>query len=249
MLRAFGDGNLFGEAYGEGPVQVVWLHGWARRGADFAAAAGTLATRGVASVAFDLPGFGATPPPATPGGARQYAELLAPAIAQLTDGPVVLVGHSFGGRVATVLAATRPELVRALVLTGVPLIRRSGPSRSPLRYRVVRWLHGRGVLGDDRMEAARQRYGSTDYRNASGIVRDVLVISVNESYEDELAMLRVPVSMVWGADDTEVPVEVARLAQVSMDTTPSLRVVPGVGHMLPLEDPASLVECVLAVMS
>ena len=35
----------------------------------------------------------------------------------------VLVGHSFGGRVAVRLAATNPELVRGLVLTGVPLLR------------------------------------------------------------------------------------------------------------------------------
>ena len=61
VLRAYGDGTLFGEPYGEGPVRVVFLHGWARRGADFAACATELAGRGVASVTLDLPGFGSSP--------------------------------------------------------------------------------------------------------------------------------------------------------------------------------------------
>ena len=36
--------------------------------------------------------------------------------ALLDDGPTVVVGHSFGGAVALNLAATRPDLVSALVL-------------------------------------------------------------------------------------------------------------------------------------
>ena len=112
MLRAYGDGNLFGEPYGVGPVRVVWLHGWARRAHDFAAAATRLTEDGASSVALDLPGFGSSPAPAVAGGARHYATLVAPALADLADGPVVLVGHSFGGLVATVIAADHPELVR-----------------------------------------------------------------------------------------------------------------------------------------
>jgi pimeloyl-ACP methyl ester carboxylesterase len=244
VLRAYGDGNLFGEPYGEGPIRVVWLHGWARRGQDFAPAASQLASAGVASVAFDLPGFGSSPAPASSGGARHYAELLVPALRGLGDEPLVLVGHSFGGRVATVIAATDPELVRALVLTGVPLIRTSATAKSPLAYRLVRWLHGRGLLGDRRLEAARQKYGSPDYRRASGVIRDVLVTTVNESYEDELRRLRAPVAMVWGALDGEVPVDVARRAATMVASPHTLRVVEGVGHLLPTEAPGELVDTV-----
>ncbi len=244
MLRAYGDGNLFGEPYGEGPVRVVWLHGWGRRGQDFAAAASELAESGVASVALDLPGFGSSPLPGAAGGARLYAQLLAPALSQLAEQPLVLVGHSFGGRIAVVLGADHPELVRALVLTGSPLLRRQGASRSPWRYRSVRWLHAHGVVSERQMEAARQRYGSADYRNASGLLRDVLVASVNESYEDELARLRVPVTMVWGEGDVDVPVDVATRVGAMLKDPPTLRVLKGIGHLVPVEAPADLVASV-----
>jgi len=247
VLRAYGDGSLFGEPYGEGPVRVIWLHGWARRGQDFAAAANELARRGVASVALDLPGFGASPAPSSAGGARRYAELVMPVLREIGDGPFVLVGHSFGGTVACVLAADHPEFVRSLVLTGAPLLRSPSSSSSPKIYRVLRWLHARGVVRDARMETARQKYGSSDYRQAAGVMRDVLVISVNESYEDELARLDVPVTLLWGEEDREVPLDVATRASALLSTTHTLQSLQGIGHLLPCEAPDELANVVGAL--
>jgi len=233
-----------GEPFGEGPVQVVFLHGWARRGADFAPSARELASRGVASVALDLPGFGSTPVPSEPGGARHYAALVAPALAALADRPLVLVGHSFGGRIATVLAADRPELVRALVLTGVPLVRLAAPVRPPWRFRALRSAHARGWVGEARMERARQRYGSSDYRNSSGVMRAVLVANVNEGYEDELSRIVAPVAMVWGELDQVAPLSVATRSSALLTSPHTLHVVEGVGHFVPTEAPAEIVRAV-----
>jgi pimeloyl-ACP methyl ester carboxylesterase len=248
VLRAYGDGTIFGEPYGRGEVRIVWLHGWARRGKDFTAAATDLALRGVASVALDLPGFGASPVPAEAGGARHYADLVMPALEEIGAGPFVLVGHSFGGTVACVVAARHPELVRSLVLTGAPLLRTPSSRRSPATYRLVRWLHARGLVGATRMEAARQKYGSRDYRNAEGVMRDVLVASVNESYEEELDRLKVPVTLLWGDEDREVPLEVATRASTRLGVTHTLQSLPGVGHLLPSEAPEELANVVGALV-
>jgi len=248
VLRAYGDGIIFGEPYGQGPVRIIWLHGWARRGQDFAGSATELARRGVASVALDLPGFGASPPPDASGGARHYAELVTPVLKAIGEGPFVLVGHSFGGTVACVVAANHPALVRALVLTGAPLLRTTSPRKSPQAYRTLRWLHVHGLVSDERMEAARQRYGSRDYRHATGVMREVLVASVNESYEDELARLDVPVTLLWGEEDREVPLDVATRAGVLLGTAPSLQSLHGIGHLLPTEAPGALANVVGALI-
>ncbi len=249
MLRAYGDGNLFGEPYGEGPVRVVWLHGWARRGQDFVGSAETLAREGVAAVALDLPGFGSSPEPDVVGGARHYAELLAPALREIGSEPLVLVGHSLGGRVAVSLAAAHPDLVTALVLTGVPLIRQASARRPPRPYVLIRWLHGRGLIGEQRMEEARQRYGSSDYRNARGVMRDVLVVTVNESYEDELARIKCPVTLLWGDADDVTPMSVATQAESLIVIPHTLRVLAGVGHLVPTSAPQELAHVVLEVLA
>jgi pimeloyl-ACP methyl ester carboxylesterase len=227
---------------------VVWLHGWARQAQDFSAAANALAERGISSVALDLPGFGVSPAPDVAGGARHYAELITPVLREISHEPVVLVGHSFGGRVAVVLASEHPELVKSLVLTGAPLLRSSSPSRAPFAYRAVRWLAQRHLVGEARLERARQRYGSSDYRRARGIVRDVLVATVNESYEPELANLEMPVAFVWGEGDEEAPYTVAERAAALVPGPTTLRSIPGVGHMVPLEAPDELADAAEKVL-
>jgi pimeloyl-ACP methyl ester carboxylesterase len=227
MLQAFAAGRLFGTAFGPGRPWVLALHGWRRDHQDF-----TATLDGVDAVAVDLPGFGATPPPPEGWGSADYAAAVEPVLDEL-GAPLVVLGHSFGGRVALHLAARSPEKVSALVLTGVPLIRKPGATKSPLSFRMTKALHQRGLVGDARMEALRQKHGSADYRAAQGVMRDVFVRVVNESYEDQLAAVRCPVELVWGDDDTEAPIAVAeQAAGLLADAT--LTRLPGAGHMTPL---------------
>lgn len=242
MLRALAEGELFGEVWGAVPSRVVALHGWRRSHADFSAALGPGAADGpLSTVAPDLPGFGATPAPSQVWGSTDYAAAVARLIEAVDGplGPVVVVGHSLGGRVAVALASSRPKLVRGMLLTGAPLLRSGASSRSPARFRLARTLNRMGLLGDDRMELARRRHGSPDYRLAEGVMRQVLVKLVNEDYTAMLESLRCPVELVWGEQDSEAPVAVARGICERVPQA-SLTVCPGVGHLTPLECPHEL---------
>lgn len=92
------------------------------------------------------------------------------------------MGHSFGARVAVHLAGSHPGKISGMLLTGAPLfpLEASGP-RVARAYRLVRGLHRVGLLSEERIEAARRRPGSSDYRAAEGAMRDVLVKSVAET--------------------------------------------------------------------
>jgi pimeloyl-ACP methyl ester carboxylesterase len=225
LLKSFCEGRLFAEQIGTVPADVVGLHGWARTREDL-----TGVLTGFNAVAFDLPGFGASPEPTRAWGSEDYAELIAEAVATLGK-PQVVLGHSFGGRIAVKLAASRPELVSGLVLTGVPLFQRE--SSPALPYRAVRWAHKRKLVPEKLMERMRQRYGSRDYRRAQGTMRSVLVKVVNEKYEDDLTQIKCPVELVWGQDDTAAPPEFAERACTILGDA-HLQVIEHVGHMTPL---------------
>ena len=70
----------------------------------------------------DLRGRGRSNRLPGPYGMGTHADDCAAVVRALSDEPVVVVGHSMGGFVATVLAARHPDLVRALVLVdgGLP---------------------------------------------------------------------------------------------------------------------------------
>jgi pimeloyl-ACP methyl ester carboxylesterase len=190
----------------------------------------------------DLPGFGATPPPESVIGAREYARLLLPVLDEFNQ-PPLLVGHSFGGRVAVCLAAEHPDRIRGTLVTGAPLLRLGPGKNPPPTYKLARLLNRYGVVSNTAFEAMKRKRGSPDYRAATGVMRDILVTVVNEEYRDELSRIAGPIHFLWGADDREVPVAVAEEAAALVSRSggdATLEVVEEVGHMLPVQDPDSL---------
>jgi pimeloyl-ACP methyl ester carboxylesterase len=243
VLKSFAGGQLFGGTWGVEAPTVLALHGWQRTHHDFEAALDPGRHGGGPSVtALDLFGFGATPAPPETWGSPEYAARLVPLFEEpgvLAD-RIVLVGHSFGGRVAVHLATLVPDRIERVVLTGVPLLHRQGRrSRPAVAYRVARRLHRMGMVGEARMDVLRNKYGSPDYRAAQGVMRGVFVRMLDERYVDQMAAIDHPVDLLWGESDTEVPLEVAVRAQ-EMFPSACLRTLPGIGHLTPTEAPESL---------
>jgi pimeloyl-ACP methyl ester carboxylesterase len=247
-LRSYLDGRVFAEvsnppitASPSGPL-MVGLHGWGRDHRDFSSVLG-----GYPHLLIDLPGFGVSPPPAAAWGAADYAACVAAVLEEHAAAtspeaqPPLVVGHSFGGRVAVCLAASRPDLARALVLCGVPLLRSPRDGKVGMSYRLGRKARQMGLLSERRFEAMRRARGSADYNAAIGVMRSVLVRVVNESYDAELAAIRCPVGLLWGGNDRAVPPSMVEKASQLLTVPTVADVVDGAGHDVHLEEPGRLV--------
>lgn len=206
------------------PTIVVGLHGWGRDRSDLE----DLLDLG-AAMTIDLPGHGGSPVPDAACGTREYADTVARALDERAVVGAVVVGHSFGGRVAVRLAAQRPDLVGAVLLSGTPLLRASGAGRPARAMRLAKRARSMRLISEARLDAVRYRHGSADYRAATGVMREVLVRVVNEDYRDDLASITQPMTMLWGCDDTAAAIHMARQAYALVADPVRFIEVPG-GH-------------------
>lgn len=98
-------------------IPVVFFHGQPGFGSDFDPVRRLLGSPFLV-MAPDRPGYGENPLPSTSmqANADWFAAQLEAASASHDIGPAILVGHSFGGGIAALLAAERPDLVAGVVL-------------------------------------------------------------------------------------------------------------------------------------
>ncbi len=150
----------------------------------------------------------------------------------------VWIGHSFGGRVGLQLAARHPGAIDALCLIATPgLPRRRSPwqrGRIAMRrsaFRLARLVTPEGPA----RERLRARLGSSDYRQASPLMRQVLVKAVTENLGDAARAIRVPVLLVYGDRDQDAPLDIGQ-GFASLIPQSRLVVLRGFGHLDILTD-------------
>ena len=129
--------RLFRRTVGEAGPDVVLLHGLLGQGKNLATAAAGLAARGYRVTMLDLPDHGRSPWT----GRLDHPALAAAVASELDDlAPVLLLGHSLGGKAAMQVALRRPELVRALVVVDIAPVDYADHSEHVVHLRVMRAL-------------------------------------------------------------------------------------------------------------
>jgi pimeloyl-ACP methyl ester carboxylesterase len=96
---------------------VVLLHGWGCDGNIFNYLKNEIAKQS-SVLTIDFPGHGQSDEPPEPWGVPEYTAQLNGLLRELQLTKINVVAHSFGGRVALELAASQPELIEKLVITG-----------------------------------------------------------------------------------------------------------------------------------
>lgn len=217
------------------PRHLVFLHGWGLT-RDSLRGIAILFQQTFRIHLIDLPGFGQAKGPPADWGTPQYADIVEQYLATHVRGPVVLVGHSFGGRVALRLAARRLPAVLGVVLLGVPGLPNRQWTRARLRRTGIRLLRRlliavKPLTGDAPLAWHTRRYGSKDYL-AAGDLRSILVRTVNEDLTDCARQSSCPFLLIYGTDDTETPPWLGFGYRALMPARATLDVLPHKDHHL-----------------
>lgn len=214
--------------YGSGS-DVVLLHGWGQNIAMMKPIGDRLQKNHRITI-LDFPGFGESEEPKTALTVYDYCEILEELLKKLKVKKPVIMGHSFGGRIA-IIYASRNEVER-VVLFGSPCIRKE--VKPSLKLRMLKTL--KKIPGINKLEGfAKNHMGSRDYKNASEVMKKILVNVVNEDLSECAKKINVPTLLIWGDRDTEAPVEDAKeLEKIIPDA--GLIVLPNSTHYAYLEN-------------
>ena len=187
--------------YGEGKDTIVLLHGWGQN-IEMMKPIGDRMSFNHKVLIVDLPGHGNSDEPDFAWTLYDYVEMLKELIEDLKLKNIVLIGHSFGGKISLLYASMYK--VDKVVVFGSPYKKKI--QKESLKLKTLKVL--KKVPGINKLEdVAKKHMGSTDYKNASKVMREVLVNHVNLDITEDVKKIRVPLLIIWGTNDQAVPIE------------------------------------------
>ena len=146
--------------------------------------------RRYALVCVDLPGFGASSQPARALGSEDYAEIMRAFIAAFGKQPAAIMGHSFGGKIAALLAP------RNLILLSSAGIIEPKPFAVRAKIAIFKILKRLGLAG------LWRAFASKDAAGMSKTMYETLKNVVNEDFRDIFSALSPQNALIfWGKDD------------------------------------------------
>ena len=123
----------------------------------------------------------------------------------LREGEYYVVAHSFGCRIAVLLANKYPERIEKMVLTGAAGIKPRFNLKVWLKIKLYKlWKKlknkGRGFLT-----------GSADYRNLNTAGKITFQNIIKRDLKQEIKKLTVPTLLIWGKCDKSTPLYMGKL--------------------------------------
>lgn len=223
---------------------VILMHGWGCDSSTVVSIAKTLEPE-YKVYNFDLPGHGKSDEPydlhdGQPWGVEEFAELIEEFIKKKNIAKPALIGHSYGGRMAIVLAS-RNDISR-LVLVDSAGIKPKRPLKYYLKvysYKTAKktypLIFGR-KKGEKMLDKWRKKVGSSDYQQSSPMMRRVMSRSVNQDWRHLMPSIKAPTLLIWGENDTATPLSDGKLMEKLIPDA-GLVSFPGCGHYSFLDNP------------
>jgi len=228
------------EIFGEGKKKLVLLHGWGGNIDSFLPLIRDLKAE-FSILVPEFPGHGLSGEPPTPWSVTEYMEATAQLMRKSGFAGADIAAHSFGCRVAIMLAAEHPERAGRMLLTGAAGLipkQTAEKEQKASAYQKLKKLASLPVIPKGVQENLReklvQKYGSEDYKALTPSMRATFNRVIHQNLEEYLDRIQSPVFLFWGENDTATPVWMARVMEEKIPDS-ALTIVPGCGHFAYLE--------------
>ena len=234
-------------------VDVVLLHGWNLSKVTFAPLHDAFKNAGFRVHSLDFPGFGNEKAPDRPWHIVDYAEFLKRYFDTHHIQKAVVVGHSFGGRVALKFSQLYPSSVSSLILSGTPGL--SPVLKLKMFFFFILAKVGTFIFSIPPLTifqdwARRLLYyasGSREFFKAEGTMRQTFKNVVTDDLLVPMQSIMMPCLLLWGEFDLVVPLSIMyRMAEVIPNA--KIKIISEADHGAPFKSPEVFVSYVQAFL-
>jgi haloacetate dehalogenase len=258
---------------GAGPGMVL-LHGYPQTGHMWRKVMPSLAER-FTVVAPDLRGYGDSDRPATGYDKRTMAADVAGVIQALGLGPVILVGHDRGARVAHRFALDHPALLTRLVLLDIaptydvftstdyrgararwhwffhqvpdlPEALTAGREEIYLRHMYKAWAYNPAAIEEEAVQEYLRCFRQPGAMRAGfEDYRAAATLDLEHDRADRDTKVTVPTLVLWGEGRSPQVADMLGVWRARCASTVTGHVVGGSGHFIPEEQPQAVLDAIL----
>ena len=241
---------------GSGELVFLLLHYWGGSTRTWDGVAAELA-KNHRAIAIDHRGWGESD--AAPDGHYRIADFADDAqgvIEALGLKSYVLVGHSMGGKVAQLLASRRPGGLKGLVL--VAPSPPSPPTAPPEQIEIMKLAYDSAesvgwvldnVLTGRRLEGALREQVIEDSLRGAQLAKVAWpTVALHEDISGSVASINAPTLIIAGELDKVDSAEMLRREVLPRIAHARFEVLPGIGHLSPLEAPEAVASKILAFL-
>lgn len=230
---------------GEGAPFLI-LHGWGSNSERWQKVGELLSQKGFKTIIPDLPGFGKSDLPQTPWNINNYVNWSEQLMEELSLKNFYLLGHSFGGALASKIAVKHSQKIKKLFLVSAACVRKKTAKKSFFKKisKIVRIFYFLPYYSFFRKAVYKFIIGKSDYVYVQGMIRETYLNVVSEDLSFHLPFIRVPAVIIWGEKDYITPLEDAYFINKQIKNS-RLVIIPDLSHDLNMKAPEILAEKIL----
>lgn len=230
---------------------VLLIHGWGSSIKPWAPILNGF--QGYRVIALDLPGCGESDILKTDWGIDDYCDFILKFMKAIEIENPIMVGHSHGGRICLKIAADGMVEPDKLILFGSAGIPAKKTLKKQIRIYSFKFIKRMLTLPiiknytEGLLQAAREHFGSADYKSAPEVMRKTMVRVIGVDLRDVMHKINCPTLLIWGDKDTETPLSNAKFMEKEIKDC-GLCVIEGAGHFSFVEQPARIVAILKAFL-
>ena len=213
-MYSYNNISIYYEKYGNSDKYILILPGWGNTRATFSSIINFLKDNYTIFIV-DYPSFGNSPVPNIELDIYDYTSLIYNFINDKKIINPVIISHSFGGRIASILVGRYKLKVNKLILFDVAGIKRRKSIKSFFKEKIYKLLKkSTCLLPIKKQEKVRKylffKFSSPDYRDVPLCMKRTFQNIINEDLRKYYKNIDVETLIIWGEKDKDTPLKDAR---------------------------------------